>query len=85
MSARLLSNLYQAELAVEQLVKIGVEVACIDITESKPKLWLRGQDDDLRRRFGGGIHMIRPLADGRRDVVMAAIFEGCQIQWGIAS
>lgn len=82
MSDRVLNNLYQAETAVEQLTKMGIEVARCEVSESRPKLMLRGRDEELRAKFGGGIHVIRPAANGGRQVTMVATFEGCQLQWG---
>lgn len=87
MSEHVLDRLYQAELGVERLVKMGVDVSHVDISSSsmKPKIWLRGRDEDLRRKFGGGITMIHPAVNGARETVIAALFEGCQLQWGAQS
>lgn len=82
MSARILDELYQAELAVERLVKMGIDVSHVDISDRKPRIWLRGRDEDLRNQFGGGMHIIQPAVNGGREAVMAAQFEGCQLQWG---
>lgn len=83
MSERVLDHLYQAELAVERLLKMGIEVSHVDISgHIKPRVWLRGRDEDLRRKFGGGITMIQPAANGGRETIIAATFEGCQLQWG---
>ena len=86
MSNRVLDHLYQAELAVERLVKMNVDVSHVDISgHMRPRIWLRGRDEDIRPKFGGGVHMIQPAANGERNVVMAAPFEGCQLQWGMHS
>jgi len=86
MSEHVLNHLYQAELAVERLVKMKIEVSHVDISSGiKPRIWLRGRDDEIRAKFGGGVHMIQPAANGERSVVMAAPFEGCQLQWGTTS
>ncbi|MBI3771438.1 MAG: hypothetical protein HY272_01845 [Gammaproteobacteria bacterium] len=81
MRNRILYNLTLAEVATMKLQEMGIDVACIDVTEMRPKIWLRGRDEDLRAKLGGGLHMIRPAASGR-EVVMATSFENCQLHWG---
>jgi len=86
MSDRVLDQLYQAELAVERLIKMKIDVSHVDISSHiKPRIWLRGRDEDLRPKFGGGITVIHPGANGEREMVIAATFENCQLQWGAQS
>ena len=83
MSERVLKKLLQAEVAVNHLLGMGVEVSHVDISEARPRIWLRGKDESLRALFTSGIHLIRPAAHGGRETVMAAPFQGCQLQWGV--
>lgn len=81
MSQQVLDRFYQAELAVERLVKMRVEVDHIEVNKTRPRIWLLGRDEELRGKFGGGIHLIMPTRNDGRVVVMAALFEGCQLHW----
>lgn len=83
MSQRVLNNLYRAETAIEHLVAMGVEVSHADLSAARPKIWLRGKDQELRGRFRAAYNVMKPIAGGGRETIMAAPYLGCQLQWEV--
>lgn len=84
MSNSIIRKLHQAEAAVTMLLSMGVEISHIEIAGIRPRIWLHGKDEALRAQFSSGIHRINPVGySGGRETIMAAPFQGCQLQWGV--
>lgn len=75
---RIINQIYQAELAVERLTSIGVDVVSISIAQSRPVINV--EPNRALHQLGGGMHIMR-LRNNRREIVNATFFEGCKVQW----
>lgn len=74
----ILDRMQQAELAVEQLVARGFTVLSVKVEDRNPLIWI--QHSARCNQLDGGVHVITQGPRGREEV-MAATFEGCQVQW----
>jgi len=75
---RIINQFYQAELAVERLTNIGVDVVSVSIALSRPVINVA--PNRALHQLGGGMHIMR-LRNNRREIVNATFFEGCKLQW----
>jgi len=74
----ILSQLYQAEVATEKLVKLGVDIVTVVIEQCRPVIHVA--PNEALTRLGGGVHIIRTI-NNKREVINATAFEGCKLQW----
>ena len=77
-NAHILESLRTVDHAVEQLLARGFTVHGIEVRDRRPVVWVAACERCVE--LGGAAHVIRSQS-GQRVTVMAAVFEGCQVQW----
>lgn len=73
-----LDRLYQAEVAVEWLVKNKFTVLSVEVSGRNPIIWIANSSANTRL---SGVMVIRQSSERGIERVIAAIVEGCQVQW----
>ena len=74
----ILNQLYQAEVATEKLLKLGIDIVTVVIEQCRPVISV--MPNKALGALGGGIHVIR-IRNSRREIINATAFEGCKVQW----
>jgi len=63
---------------VAQLVDAGFTVLVIQIENSKPAVWI---EHSMKCSVLKGVMVMRRHGERGPEMVMAAVLEGCQVQW----